>query len=69
MTRIRRQGTPVTVIGCDSDTLTPPHHCRKTAELLGGSYKELHLDGGHVWMYGRWPSLANALDTATVLVG
>ena len=64
MTRIRRQGTPVTVIGCDSDTLTPPRHCRKTAELLGGSYKELHLDGGHVWMFGRWPCLADALDTA-----
>jgi pimeloyl-ACP methyl ester carboxylesterase len=64
MTRIRRQGTPVTVIGCDSDTLTPPHHCRKTAELLGGSYKELRLDGGHVWMFGRWPCLADALDMA-----
>jgi pimeloyl-ACP methyl ester carboxylesterase len=65
MTRIRRQGTPVTVIGCDSDTLTPPSQCRKTAELLGGSYEELHLDGGHVWMFGSWPCLVSALDTAT----
>jgi pimeloyl-ACP methyl ester carboxylesterase len=65
MTCIRRRGTPVAVIGCDSDTLTPPHHCRKAAELLGGSYEELRLDGGHVWMFGRWPSLADALATAT----
>ena len=65
MALIRRQGTPVTVIGCDSDTLTPPRHCRDMAELLGGSYRELRLDGGHVWMFGRWPSLANALESAT----
>jgi pimeloyl-ACP methyl ester carboxylesterase len=65
MDRIRRRGIPVTVIGCDSDTLTPPQHCRKAAELLGGSYEELHLDGGHVWMFGRWPCLADVLDTAT----
>jgi pyochelin biosynthesis protein PchC len=65
MARIRRHGTPVTVIGCDSDTLTPPHHCRKAAELMGAGYEELHIDGGHVWMYGRWPVLADALLTAT----
>lgn len=65
MALIRRQGTPVTVIGCDSDTLTPPRHCREIAELLGGSYRELRLEGGHVWMFGRWPSLANALESAT----
>ena len=65
MSRVRQQGTPVTVIGCDSDTLTPPRHCRETAELLGASYQELRLDGGHVWMFSRWHSLANALDTAT----
>jgi hypothetical protein len=35
------------------------------ASRSGASYKELHIDGGHVWMYGRWASLANALLTAT----
>jgi pimeloyl-ACP methyl ester carboxylesterase len=65
MTRIRQQGTPVTVIGCDTDTLTPPHHCRRAAELMGATYEELHIGGGHVWMYGRWPSLANTLLAAT----
>jgi pimeloyl-ACP methyl ester carboxylesterase len=65
MALIRRQRTPVTVIGCDSDTLTPPRHCRDVADLLGGSYRELRLDGGHVWMFGRWPVLANALESAT----
>lgn len=64
MARIRRQGTPVTVIGCDTDTLTPPDHCRSAAELLGGRYRELRLDGGHVWMFGRWSALESALRSA-----
>jgi hypothetical protein len=65
MTRVRRQGIPVTVIGCDTDMLTPPQHCRRPAELVGGRYRELRLDGGHVWMFGGWPSLVRALDGAT----
>lgn len=63
MARIRRHGTPVTVIGCDTDTLTPPGHCREAAALLGADYRELRLDGGHVWMYGRWPELASTLES------
>ena len=64
MSRVRQAGTPVTVVGCDSDTLTTPAHCQSTAELLGGRFCELQLDGGHVWMFGRWPSLASVLADA-----
>lgn len=64
MARVRRQGTPVTVIACTTDTLTTPEHCKSTAELLGGGYRELHLDGGHVWMFGRWPALKETLEGA-----
>lgn len=65
MARVRRNGIPVSVIGCDTDTLTPPEYCRSAAGLLGGRYRELRLDGGHVWMFGRWPILKATLeDTA-----
>jgi pimeloyl-ACP methyl ester carboxylesterase len=61
MLRVRQTGTPVTVVGCASDTLTPPAHCRDTARFLGADYHELRLDGGHVWMFGRWPAFATVL--------
>jgi pimeloyl-ACP methyl ester carboxylesterase len=63
MTRVRDGGTPVTVVACDTDTLTSPAHCMSAAGLLGGRYRELRLDGGHVWMFGRWPALSAVLAT------
>ncbi len=45
---------PTTVIGCTSDTLVTPAQCRQVAELLGATYRELRLDGGHMWMLDEW---------------
>jgi pimeloyl-ACP methyl ester carboxylesterase len=50
------------VIGCASDTLTPTGHCRRLAELVGGSYRELDLAGGHMWMLYDRSALASALS-------
>jgi pimeloyl-ACP methyl ester carboxylesterase len=61
MSRVRQAGTPVTVVGCDTDTLVTRVHCQRAARFLGGSYREVRLDGGHVWMFGRWPTLATVL--------
>jgi pimeloyl-ACP methyl ester carboxylesterase len=65
MARVREAGTPVTVIGCDTDSLITSAHCRSAARFLGGSYRELRLDGGHVWMFGRWPTFATLLADPT----
>ena len=61
MRSVGRSGTPVTVIGCDTDTLVTTEQCRKAARLLGAEYREVRLDGGHVWMFGRWPALTREL--------
>jgi pimeloyl-ACP methyl ester carboxylesterase len=65
MAAVREAGMPVTVIGCATDTLTTPEHCISTAALLGGRYHELRLDGGHVWMFGRWSALETVLVRAS----
>jgi hypothetical protein len=26
----------------------------RAAALLGARYSELEVDGGHMWMFGRW---------------
>ena len=46
---LRRRGVPCTVVTADTDTLTPPAHCRAVARLAGGEYRELSVAGGHVW--------------------
>jgi pimeloyl-ACP methyl ester carboxylesterase len=66
MVAIRRAGVPATVVGCTTDTLVTPAHCRRTARDLAAEYRELELDGGHVWMFGRWPLLARELAPAGV---
>jgi pimeloyl-ACP methyl ester carboxylesterase len=43
------RGVPCTVLAAESDTLTPPAHCRKVAELAGADFEELPVGGGHVW--------------------
>lgn len=47
---VREQGVPATVIGCTSDTVVPVEHCRRIADLLDASYRELQLEHGHAWM-------------------
>jgi pimeloyl-ACP methyl ester carboxylesterase len=61
MERVREAGLPVTVISCETDTLTSPAQCSRAAAHLGARHRELHLDGGHVWMFGRWNVLAALL--------
>jgi pimeloyl-ACP methyl ester carboxylesterase len=64
MGEVRRAGTAVTVIGCTTDTLVTPVHCRRSAELLGARYHELPVDGGHMWMFGRWGRFRHELARA-----
>jgi pimeloyl-ACP methyl ester carboxylesterase len=64
MTQIRAAGIPTIVIGCSTDTLVTKEHCVETARLTGGRYREVLLDGGHVWMFGRWPLLRHELRAA-----
>jgi pimeloyl-ACP methyl ester carboxylesterase len=54
---LRDRGVPSTVLSADSDTLTPPDHCRRVAELAGGEFEELAVRGGHVWFLGAAPQL------------
>lgn len=63
MKRVRTAGVPVSVIGCTTDTLVTPAHCRRAAELLGGRYRELVAAGGHVWMLADAARLAAELST------
>jgi pimeloyl-ACP methyl ester carboxylesterase len=54
MGEVAATGVPVAVIGCSSDTLVTPDHCQRAAGLLGARYREVALEGGHMWMFGRW---------------
>jgi pimeloyl-ACP methyl ester carboxylesterase len=40
---------PCTVVGCTTDTLTPPAHCRALADALGADYHEVDARDGHIW--------------------
>lgn len=59
--RIRTRRIPCTVIGCASDELTTPAHCRRLATLLDASYRELDAAEGHIWMITDPQRLANEL--------
>jgi len=61
MRKLRRLGIPTEVVGCTSDTLVTPDHCVTAARLLGASYREVQLPGGHMWMLEAWPQLAELL--------
>jgi pimeloyl-ACP methyl ester carboxylesterase len=54
MRAVRDQGVPSAVIGCSSDSLVTVAHCRRAALLLGATYRELALAGGHMWMLRNW---------------
>ncbi len=64
MEQIRAASIPSTVIGCTSDTLVTPSHCRRIAEHLGATYRELRLDGGHMWMLDEWALFSGLLAGA-----
>jgi homoserine acetyltransferase len=66
MRGLREAGIPSTVIGCTTDTLVTPWHSRRVAELLGARYHELALDGGHMWMFGRWRRFRQELAQSTL---
>ncbi len=59
--RIRAQRIPCTVVGCVSDELTTPAHCRRLATLLNASYRELDASEGHIWMITEPQRLADEL--------
>jgi homoserine acetyltransferase len=53
---------PCTVVGCTTDTLTPPAHCRELADALGGDYREVDAPDGHIWPVTQPQLLADALS-------
>jgi pimeloyl-ACP methyl ester carboxylesterase len=61
LVRVSATGIPCTVIGCATDRLTTPLHCRQLATLIGASYREVEAPGGHVWMLARPALLATEL--------
>lgn len=48
--RVRAAGIPALVVGCTSDTLVTCDRARALASALGAEYRELAVDGGHMWM-------------------
>lgn len=65
METVRSRGIEVTVVGCPSDTLVPAERCRRMADLLGGTYREVETDAGHVWPLTRPRLLGSELTWAT----
>lgn len=61
MLTLRELGIPTEVVGCASDTLVTPRHCRVAARLLGAEYREVALAGGHMWMLDAWPRFLELL--------
>jgi pimeloyl-ACP methyl ester carboxylesterase len=59
--RVRAASVPATVVGCLSDRLTTPDHCRRLAGLLGAEYREVEAPGGHIWMIADRTLLASEL--------
>jgi len=53
---------PCTVVGCSTDTLTPPVHCRALAEVLGADYREVDAPDGHIWPVTQPELLAAVLS-------
>jgi pimeloyl-ACP methyl ester carboxylesterase len=61
LVELRTLGVRCQVIGCASDTLTTATHCRRLSALAGGSYRELNLAGGHMWMLYDRRAVASVL--------
>jgi pimeloyl-ACP methyl ester carboxylesterase len=56
---LRKAGFQAEVVACSTDSLVTPAHCRTVAELIGADYRELELDGGHMWMLTAWPAFSS----------
>ena len=54
-------GVASTVVGCSTDRLATPGHCRRIAALLGSDYREIEARSGHIWMIAQPELLASAL--------
>ena len=65
MGRVREAAIPTVIVGCTTDTLVTPYHCRATARLVGGDYHELAMQGGHVWMFEHPAVLSELLRGAS----
>jgi pimeloyl-ACP methyl ester carboxylesterase len=65
LAQVRASGIPSTVIACSTDRLTTPAICGRLATMLGADYRELDVEGGHVWMLHR-PELLRAELEAVV---
>ena len=61
LAELRDRGIPCTVLAADSDTLTPPDHCRRVADLAGATFEQLAVAGGHVWFLVAGPQLSTRL--------
>jgi pimeloyl-ACP methyl ester carboxylesterase len=59
--RLRERGVPAVVVGVSTDTLTTPAQCRRIAELAGAEYRQLDVEGGHLWFLRRPDLLAAEL--------
>jgi pimeloyl-ACP methyl ester carboxylesterase len=51
--RVRAAAIPTLVVGCSTDTLVTPALSRALASALDAEYRELTVDGGHMWMLGE----------------
>jgi pimeloyl-ACP methyl ester carboxylesterase len=60
--QVRDAGVDAAVIACTTDTLVTCDHCGRAARLLGASYRELALDGGHLWMFAHPVRFADVLQ-------
>ena len=62
MAELRQRGLRITVIGAATDTLVTSLSSRRIADLLAARYVEVPHEGGHMWMFGRWPAFARELS-------
>jgi pimeloyl-ACP methyl ester carboxylesterase len=53
---------PCVVVGCSTDTLTPPEHCRELAAALRAEYREVDAADGHIWPVTQPELLAGVLS-------
>jgi pimeloyl-ACP methyl ester carboxylesterase len=60
--RFRANPVPCTVVGCSTDTMTPPSHCRELARLIDCDFRELDAGDGHIWPVTH-PELLRAVLT------
>jgi pimeloyl-ACP methyl ester carboxylesterase len=60
--RFRADRVNCSVVGCPTDTMTPPAHCRELATALGAEYREVDAPDGHIWPITQPKMLAAELS-------